>query len=310
MVVARLCIPIAAAVLAASYSTLARAHHEALFGPQSSLAIESDGFVSLQTHVRLRGSGDSLSRETTSIVSGGIAPIAGVPWVVTLVQPFTYENARGAPGNQTGAFSGCTGCLTRENLLLNTSYRFMFTGLQRVTGKDGNFALVSASVEPPTGAKDYAPFHGPPNFIAAAMTGVEWSSFSTVALGYYRINVADGTGSKKGNNFLVALGFTFTPIDEARMLSFQMGLAAEVHDRDVLAGAPIDQSGGWEIFASPTLVWGAAQSWRYFVYASLPVVQDYRSVAQEDRWRAGIGMIYSFDRGPALAVGPSQGHQH
>jgi hypothetical protein len=39
------------------------------------------------------------------------------------------------------------------------------------------------------------------------MAGVEWSQFSTVALGYYRLNSTDDTGSKKGNNWLAGLGF-------------------------------------------------------------------------------------------------------
>jgi hypothetical protein len=279
-------------------SKQASAHHEALFGPQSSLAVESEGFVSLQAHEHVFGVGDTHDQETAYIVSAGVTPFRTFPWSLALIQTFTYENARVPQGNQTGPLSSCGGCVTRENLLLSTSYRFDFTGLQRATGKDGNFALLSAAIEPPTGEKDYAPFHGPTNYMFAAMAGFEWSQFSTVALGYYRVNATDDAGSKKGNSWLAGLGFAYTPIDEStRMISFQMGLAAEVHDPDVIGGANL-VSGGWEVFASPTLVWMPAARTRLFMYVSLPVAQDYRADYQVDYWRAGLGVIYSFDRAP------------
>jgi hypothetical protein len=274
------------------------AHHEALFGPQSSLAVESEGFVSLQAHQHVFGVGASHDQETNYILSAGVSPFRSVPWSLTLVQSFTYENARSPQGEQTGPLSSCGGCVAVENLLVSTSYRFDFIGLQRATGKDGNFALMSVAIEPPTGNKDYAPFHGPVNGILAAMSGFECSHFAAVGLGYYRLNAADSMGSKKGNNWLAGLGFAYTPVDEkARMISLQMGLAAEVHDPDVLNGTDV-VSGGWEVFASPTVVWMPAARMRFFTYVSLPVAQSYKADYQVDQWRAGLGVIYSFDRGP------------
>lgn len=278
----------------------AAAHHEALFGPQSSLAVESDAFVSLQAHEHVFGTGSSLDRETVYIVSGGVTPFRSVPWSLTLVQPFTYENAHGAQGDRTGPFSSCQGCIELENLLVSTAYRLDFVGLNRATGKDGNFALASASVEPPTGTKDYAPFHGPVNGIFAAMIGFEWGQLSAVGLGYYRLNASDRTGSKKGNNWLAGLGFAYTPIDERdQMLSFQLGLAAEVHELDVIHGEK-RVSGGWELLATPTVVWMPAAGLRFFSYVGLPFAQRYQADDQIDKWRAGLGVIYSFERGPVV----------
>jgi hypothetical protein len=280
----------------------AAAHHEALFGPQSSLAVESEGFVSLQAHEHVFGAGNTYDQETAYIVSAGVSPFHEIPWSFTLVQSFTDENARTPQGNQTGPLSSCGGCVARENVLLSTSYRFDFTGLQRATGKDGNFALLSVAVEPPTGDKDYAPFHGPVNGLLAAMAGFEGSHFAAVALGYYGLNAADDAGSKKGNNWLAGLGFAYTPVDDRdRMISFQMGLAAEVHDPDVAGGATL-VSGGWEVFASPTVVWMPAARTRFFLYASLPVGQDYKADYQFDYWRAGLGVIYSFERAPERPI--------
>ena len=288
----------AAIAVACMYSSPAAfAHHEALLGPQSSLAVESEAFVSMQAHEHVFGVGSTYDQETSYIVSAGVSPFHSVPWSFTLVQAYTVETARTPQGEQTGPLSSCGSCIARENLLVSTSYRFDFTGLQRATGKDGNFALVSAAIEPPTGEKDYAPFHGPVNYILAAMAGVEWSHFAAVGLGYYRLNTPDDVGSKKGNNWLAGLGFAYTPVDErTQMLSVQMGLAAEVHDPDVIAGTNL-VSGGWEVFASPTVVWMPAARTRFFMYVSLPIAQDYKADYQVDQWRAGLGVIYSFDRG-------------
>ncbi len=285
------------------HSAPARAHHEALFGPQSSLAVESRAFVSLQSHTRVMGTGSLLERETTWILSAGVTPLDHVPWSLTLVVPFTTDVARSPVGLRNGPFSSCSGCFARENVLIATAYRFDFTGLNRATGKDGNFALLSAALEPPTGDKDYAPLKGPFNAISAGMLGFEWSQFAAIGLGYYRVNAADDAGSKKGNNALVGVGFGYTPVDEpSRLISFQLGIAAEIHERDVLGGSAVTASGGWEVFASPTVVWAPAEHTRFFTYVSLPFVQDYRSPAQEDRWRAGVGVIYSFERAHVHAV--------
>jgi hypothetical protein len=291
----------AAAALVASLilapAATASAHHEALFGPQSSLAVESAGFTSLQTHVHAYGVNGTQTQETVFIMSGGISPIASVPWSLTLVQPFTYQTTRApTPAGTTGPFAACDGCLRRENNLLATAYRFDFTSLQRAWGKDGNFALVSAALEPPTGNKDYPMFKGPFNFIGAAMMGIEWRSISLVALGYYRRNTPDSTSSKKGDNFLVGAGLAYTVIDtEDGMLSFQLGVGDEFHFADVDHGG--DVGGGWELLASPTIVASPVRNLRVFALVTVPVVQSYRADYQQDRWRTGVGLIYSFDRG-------------
>jgi hypothetical protein len=296
----------AVVVIVASWTSRANAHHEALFGPQASLAVESAGFVSLQAHEHVFGTGSSLDRETAYITSAGVAPIRGIPWSVTLVQSFTYENAVSPQGDRTGPLSSCHSCFEMENVLLSTSYRIDFAGLNRSTGKDGNFALVSGSLEPPTGTKDYAPFHGPVNGIFAAMVGFEWSHYAMVGLGYYRLNARDDTGSKKGNNWLAGAGFAYTPLDEAdRVISVQLGLAAEGQDPDVIDSFDT-VSGGWEVFASPTLVWMAAPGVRFFTYVSLPLAQHYDADYQLDRWRAGAGIVYSFAREPHVDTGTSR----
>jgi hypothetical protein len=274
----------------------AAAHHEALFGPQSSLAVESDGFVSTQMHVKVIGTGASYDRESVFIVSGGVSLFRAVPWTLTLVQPLTYEAAHTPTASSVGPLAMCD-CFARENLIVANSYRFDFESLRHAWQNDGNFALFSAAFELPTGNKEAEPLHGPSNYILAGMLGFGWRAVAAVALGYYRINSADASGSKKGNNALAGLGLTYTPIDaRGRMISVQLGIAAEVHERDVSDGTTVDASGGWELFASPTVVWEPATRLRFFTYVSVPFAQRYRSETQEDRWRAGLGLIYSFER--------------
>lgn len=292
-----------AGLLAAlTFARRAGAHHEALFGPQSSLAVESPGFVSGQVHTHATGVEGSRTQETTFIVSGGVAPIDGVPWTISIVQPFTWQTTS-RPTPDAGPFSSCDGCLARENLLLATSWRFDFTSLRRSTGKDGNFALVTGALEAPTGDKDHAAFHGPVNALFASIVGFECGAWSTALLGYYRVNVADSVGSKKGNFGLAGVGFAWTPIDEDdRMVSAQVGVAEEVHARDVLAGETIAASGGHEIFVSPTIVWSVFARVRFFALVSLPVAESYDNGADRDRWRAGIGAVYALTSEPAVAA--------
>ena len=76
----------------------AGAHHEALFGPQSSLAVESEAFVSLQGHEHVTGVGASATQESTYILSAGITPFRAVPWSVTLVQAYTFQTTQRTSG--------------------------------------------------------------------------------------------------------------------------------------------------------------------------------------------------------------------
>jgi hypothetical protein len=39
-----------------------------------------------------------------------------------------------------------------------------------------------------------------------------------------------------------------------------------------------------------------AKRLRFFTYVSLPVAENYLWSAEKDQWRAGLGVIFSFDR--------------
>jgi hypothetical protein len=61
------------------------------------------------------------------------------------------------------------------------------------------------------------------------------------------------------------------------------------------------------MFSSPTVVWMPARGFRFFTYVSLPLAQDYQADYQFDHWRAGAGVICSFDRGREPAAIPPGG---
>ena len=255
-------------------------------------------------HTHATGVAGQHTVESTFIASAGVAPLASLPWSFSVVQPFTYETTD-RPAPDAGPFASCDGCFRRENLLLATSWRFDFDSLQRATGKDGNFALVTGALELPTGNKDYAAFDGPWNAALATIVGFETGAWSTALLGYWRVNRADSNASKKGNFGLAGVGFAWTPIDEeARMLSLQLGIADELHARDVLFGQTIEASGGHELLVSPTIVFSVLEHVRFFALVSLPMAQKYESDADRDRWRTGIGAVYTWSREAPAAATP------
>ena len=298
----RTCLRIVAPVVLAAMLCAGRAdaHHEALFGPQSSLAVEAPAFVSMQAFMRATGKTSPRGQESTFILSGGVSPFHEVPIGFALIQPFTYETTN-APNDQSGPFFSCNGCFRAENTLLTTQYRFGFEGLQRSTGKDGNFAMVSAGVELPTGNKEHRSFEGPLNGVAAGLVAFEWSSFSVLALGYYRAH-GKNDGAKKGDIGLYGGGFAYTPIDrEDSLLSFQLGISHELHARDWILDQRIDQSGGWVVLASPTIVWSPVARVSIFALVSLPLAQSFRDDGSRDRYRLGLGLVYAFSRSEAEA---------
>jgi hypothetical protein len=47
---------------------------------------------------------------------------------------------------------------------------------------------------------------------------------------------------------------------------------------------------------SPTLVASPHPHFRVFALVSFPIAQSFRADSQIDRWRAGVGVIWSFQR--------------
>lgn len=92
--------------LAASISVFlpraASAHHEAIFGPQSSLVFSEPGYLSTQLFSRSIGAPGDKIQETTGVVSGGYSPFADVPRSFNFIQPFSYIKNFDQRTSQTG----------------------------------------------------------------------------------------------------------------------------------------------------------------------------------------------------------------
>src|SRR5262249_54908439 len=69
----------------------AYAHHEAIFGPQSSAVLSPGTFLSAQVFDRETGRDDDKGRETTAVFSVGFRP-SKHPLSIAVVVPFTFSS--------------------------------------------------------------------------------------------------------------------------------------------------------------------------------------------------------------------------
>jgi len=273
-----------AAVCTLASALPARAHHEAIFGPQSSLVFSSPGFVSLQLFSRRLGSGGSTRQETTGLVSAGVSPFGGVPLSFTVIAPASHIAGPGSEA-RTGP----------EDLVVGSRYRLDLTGLQSRWNSEGNFLLGMAAAELPVGNIDHPSFHGAPGGLFAALGSVERGPFSAIGYGFYKLHGSSG-GDKKGDNLFLGGGVAWTPWEEpgGRLFSAQLGWSYESYFQNRVAGALVEESGGTAVLAHPTLVVGPGGKLLVFALCSIPLWQSYRNPADEDRWRVGAGVTWLF----------------
>jgi hypothetical protein len=275
-------------VLAAATPRSAAAHHEAIFGPQSSLAFGNPGFLSGQFFARRQGSSAQFKQEYTFLVSGGITPIEEFPLGVTAIFPWSYAYESPDPRFSKWAV---------EDSILGLRYRLDLIGLKKSLGKDANFVLAMLGAELPTGAMDHDPFKGSLGLVSAALYSLEWRSMSAITYAYYRRRT-EYRGSREGDNLFFGAGLACTPWDDPeteRLVSFQLGFSYETYFRDRVAGQTVRESGGWGALSHPTIVWGPGAHLLWFNLVSIPVAQSYRDSVQKDRWRFGSGLVYLFD---------------
>lgn len=258
----------------------ALAHHEAIFGPQSSLFLSARGYVSTQVFSRRLGS-NQRTQETTALISGGITPFERVPLSFTLIVPASRIDA------PDGTIHGI------EDAILGARYRFDLDALKERFDSEGNFLMAMGAVELPTGSVDHDAFDGPLDYMTAVLGSIERPPFSGLAYAFYRYDGIQN-GVRPGAHLLLGGGAAYTPWDDPsteRLVSFQLGLSYETYARDEVDG-DATMSGGRAFLAHPTIVWGPGGNVLLFALVTLPVVQRYRDEEQEERWRVGLGAIY------------------
>ena len=266
----------------------ARAHHEAIFGPQSSLVLSAPTFASVQTFSRQLGTAGARTQESTLLLSAGLTPFRSVPVSFSVALPMSsIDTLDGANASRRGL----------EDAILGVRYRLDLTGLQERFGKDGNYVMGMAAVEVPTGLVDHAAFRGPLDGMVAALAGIERGPFSWNSYAFYRRHGTDSAGARVGDNLFLGGGMAYTPFDDPareRLVSLQLGLSYEIYARSTESGALIPDSGGRGLYLHPTVVWGPGGRILLFAMTSLPAFEDYRNMADNNRWRVGLGIIFLF----------------
>ena len=270
----------------AALAAPARAHHEAIFGPQSSLVLSAPSYASVQTFSRQLGTAGARTQESTMLLSAGVTPFRSLPLSVSVALPMSsIDTLDGGDASRRGL----------EDAILGLRYRLDLTSLQERFGKDGNYVMGMAAVEVPTGSVDHAAFRGPLDGMAAATVGIERGPLSWNGYGFYRLHGRDSDGARAGHNLFLGGGMAYTPFDDPvreRLVSLQLGFSYENYGRSTVSGAPVPDSGGSGLYLHPTVVWGPGGRILLFATTSLPAVEDYRNPADNNRWRVGAGIIF------------------
>lgn len=260
----------------------ARAHHEAIFGPQSALVLTPDRYATAQVFTRRAGAGDERTQETTGVVGAGFAPFEK-PLSFSVVVPFSAITTLGRGPTRAGL----------EDIVLGMRYKLELPGSR----PGGHSYLVGVgAVEFPTATVDHAFLKGAPGVVGAGLYGLESGRFSVIGYGFvHRHGVYEGV-RESGNVFLGG-GAAWTPLDDAdtgRLVSLQLGVSRETTFAEERRGVRVDDSGGWSLLAHPTIVWGLSRRVLVFALTSLPLAQRWRDAAAEDRFRIGGGALIVF----------------
>lgn len=261
------------------------AHHEAIFGPQSSAVLSAGRFASAQVFTRDTGDDENRRRQTTTVFSGGLQPFKR-PLSIALVVPVSF----------IGSSPTSRGRIGIEDVLLSARYRVESARFTEALGLDESYFMGVGGLELPTGTVDHAFGRGAPGAIAAGLMSVERRPFSVIGYGYYHHTGVYEGGRESGNVFFGA-GSAWTPIDDlgtGRLVSLQLGLSHERTFAQEQNGRATPNSGGSGVFAHEGVVWGVNEHVQLFALLSLPVTQHWRAPEDRQQFRFGAGTILIF----------------
>jgi hypothetical protein len=259
-----------------------RAHHEAIFGPQSSILMSQESFGSAQAFTRRLRGPEGAMQDTTFLLSGGLSPFQRLPLSFVLTLPASYETGGGEDGH-----------LHLEDLIVGARYRLNLARLGDRLGGEA-FLLLSAALELPTGTA-HDGFGPNLSALPAALASFERGRLSTILFAFAGLNGDDSAGSRQGHELFLGGGVGYAIVASPdRLLSAQLGASYERRFHDRISGEPVLKSGGRAVLLSPTLVAGFGDHWQVFAMASLPVYGTASDPDISERWRAGLGIIYAF----------------
>ena len=264
-------------------SSPAYAHHEAIFGPQSSAVLSAGQFASAQVFTRETGDEGDRRRQTTTVFSAGMQPFKR-PLSIALVVPVSFIGATGTSGGRTGI----------EDVLISARYRMESQRFTEALGLDESYFMGVGGLEIPTGTIDHAFGRGAPGAIAAGLMSVERRPISLIGYGYYH-HTGVYKGSRESGNIFFGTGAAWTPIDDlqtGRLVSVQVGLSHERTFAQEQSGTALSNSGGSGVFMHQGLVWGINEHVQLFALLSAPITQEWRAPEDRQRFRFGAGTIF------------------
>lgn len=263
------------------------AHHEAMFGPQSSAVLSPGVFFSAQLFDRESGRGGYRHRETTAVFSGGIKPFAKNPLSMALVVPVTSTATSGEPTRYRF-----------EDAVISARYRIDAEPVAKALHMEESSITAIGGIEVPTGNNDHPSMRGPLGGIAAGLFSVEKRPIAALGyLYYHHVGVHDGR--QLGGNFFAGTGVAYTPIDDdarGKLFSLQLGLSREKTFADRLNGVNQADSGASGVFLHPGLVFSTNPKLQYFTLVSIPLSQKWNGLDDRQRFRVGAGVIMTLNR--------------
>ena len=278
-------------VLAAAMATAtpAYAHHEAMFGPQSSAVLSPGIFLSALVFDKETGRDDTNKRrETTTVYSVGFKPVKTQPLSMAFVVPMTFAGGAAdpnAPGAKARGF---------EDMLISARYRIDAPGAAKLFGVDESYVMGVGGVELPTGTFDHDFGKGAFGEIAAGLWSLEKRPFATIAYVYYHHRGVYEGVRDSGNTFAGG-GLAYTPIDDeehGKLFSLQLGLSYERMFQSEDNGLIVADSGASGVFIHPGVVFDIGPTVQMFGLVSLPLTQTYNSIVDRQRFRFGTGIIW------------------
>lgn len=264
----------------------ASAHHEAMFGPQSSSVLSPKAFISTQIFNRENGLNGYKHRETTGVLSTGFTPFKDNPFSLAVVVPVTRES-----------FTGGGATTLWEDPLISARYRVNAPGIAKALGVQESYVMGVGGVELPLGNKDHASGHGPFGEITAGLFSVEKRPIAAIAYGYYHHTGHYNGVTLASGNIFVGTGVAYTPIDDdakGHLFSMQLGLS---HEKTFPSfGPPVPDEGSSGVFMHPGIVFSTNPRFQYFALVSVPLSQSYKSIDDRQEFRLGAGMIIMFGK--------------
>jgi hypothetical protein len=264
------------------------AHHEAMFGPQSSAVLSPGIFLSALVFDKETGKDDKERRETTTVYSFGFKPLKKQPLSMAFVIPMTFAGGApdpNAPGARPHGF---------EDMLISARYRVDTPGVAKALGLDQSYVMGVGGVELPTGTFDHAFGKGALGEIAAGLFSLEKKPFATITYVYYH-HRGVYEGLRDSGNTFAGGGLAYTPIDDeeqGKLFSMQLGLSYERLFQSQVNGLTVPDSGASGVFIHPGVVFDISHSVQAFGLVSLPLSQQYNSIVDRQRFRLGTGIIW------------------